>query len=691
MQGLPSIRALRRTLQCITTIAAIGASAGALADEGMWTFDHAPVDQIQSRYGVALTPAMLEHLQQSAVKFGASGSFVSERGLMLTNHHVALDCIEQLSTPTRDLVRTGFVAKHETDELKCPGATARVLVATEDVSATISAATATAANDGERNAARKAAIARLESECNTQASHRCEVVSLYGGAVHRLYRYQEWSDVRLVFAPEAQAANYGGDPDNFVYPRYALDFALLRVYADGKPVHPAHRLTMARKAVSEGDPIFVIGHPGHTERLWTMAQFDLEREVLKPIKLASARSQQAMMHAYSARSPEAARQAYDTLFGTENWLKSMQGQEAAMNDAALVAARRADEERLRALCRARGCDESPWKTIETATAHNAARARELWAVSYGYRTLFDAAGKLVEITQERRLPEAERLAAYREAALPALEMRLRSDTPYYKDFEIARLAEWLTQAQTLLGPDHPFVRATLAGATPAEAAQRLIRGTKLDDAHVRAALLDGGAAAVAASDDPLLRVAAAVYPLRRALAREQEEQIDTPIERAADQIARTRFELLGTSVAPDATGTLRLSYGKVAGYTAHGIATPYKTTLGGWFARADGFDNRPPFDLPPRVAQARKRIDDRVPLVFATTADIIGGNSGSPVVDRNGEWVGVIFDSNLEGLGASYAYSETVARAIAVDVRAILHALDQIYDAPNLAAELRKR
>jgi len=691
MQGLPLIRLLRHTLQCITALAAIGGSAAALADEGMWTFDHAPVEQIQSRYGVALTPAMLEHLQQSAVKFSASGAFVSERGLMLTNHHVALDCIEQLSTPTRDLVRAGFVAKREADELKCPGAVARVLVSIEDVSAAIAEATASAANDGERNARRKAAIARLESDCNAKTARRCEVVSLYGGAVHHLYRYQEWTDVRLVFAPEGQAAFYGGDPDNFVYPRFALDFALLRVYADGKPVRPAQRLVMARKAVSEGDPIFVIGHPGHTERLWTMAQFDLEREVLKPIKLASARSQQAMMQAYSARSPEAARQAYDALFGTENWLKSMQGQEAAMNDAALVAARRAEEDRLRALCRARGCDESPWKTIETATARNAALARELWAVGYGYHTLFDAAGKLVEIAHERQLPEPERLAAYRNAALPTLELRLRSEAPYYKDFEIARLTQVLAQAQTMLGPDHPFVRATLDGATPAEAAQRLIRGTKLDDAQVRAALLDGGAAAIAASDDPLLRVAAAVYPLRRALAREQEEQIDTPIERATNQIARTRFELLGTAVAPDATNTLRLSYGKVAGYTAHGIATPYKTTLGGWFARADGFDNKPPFDLPPRLAQARKRIDDRVPLVFATTADIIGGNSGSPVVDRNGEWVGVIFDSNLEGLGASYAYSETVARAIAVDVRAILHALDQIYDAPQLATELRKR
>ncbi len=664
----------------------------AQADEGMWTFDHAPIEQIRARYGVTLDPAMLEHLRLSAVKFGASAAFVSDQGLMLTNHHVALDCIEQLSTPARDLVRDGFVAKRRADELRCPGANARVLISTEDVSAAIARATQAASDDAQRNAARKSAIGAIEAACSQTTGLRCEVVSLYGGSLFHLYRYREWTDVRLVFAPEAQAANYGGDPDNFVYPRFALDFALLRVYADGKPVLPAHRLKLARRAVTEGDLILAAGNPGHTERLWTMAQFELERSTLKPLRLAAAEAARAMMHAYSDRSPEAARQAYDALFGTENWLKSMRGQEAAMNDAELIARRRADEDALRTACRAReACSEAPWREIEAATARHAERARELWAVSYGYRTLFDTAGKLVEIAHERRRPESERLVEYRDAALPALESRLRSDVPVYRDFEIARLASLLDQARRTLGADHAFVRATLGGETPAAAAERLVRGSQLDDARVRAALLDGGADAVAASTDPLIRVAAAVYPLRRELARYKEEQIDTPIERATEQIRRIRFAILGTSVAPDATNTLRLSYGKVAGYTSHGSATPYKTTFGGWFARADAFDQRAPFDLPPRVAQARKRIDARVPLNFVTTADIIGGNSGSPVVDRNGDWVGVMFDSNLEALGGGYAYTDTSARSIAVDVRAILHALEYVYDAPGLAEELRAR
>lgn len=659
------------------------------ADEGMWTFDHPPLDAVRQRYGVALTPDLLEHLRLSAVNFNASATFVSRHGLILTNHHVAMDCIGKLSSPARDIQHGGHVAHDRAEELRCPGASARVLMSIEDVSAAVARAAGSAANDVQRNALRKRAIANIESDCERAGRLKCEIVSLYGGALHHLYRYREWDDVRLVFAPEIGTAAYGGDADNFVYPRYALDVALLRVYEHGEPVTPEHFLKLAPRPVAEGDPVFVIGHPGHTDRLQTMAELEFARTIEFPMRIRAAEAERADLKAYGARSPEAARRAVEALFLVENRLKAMRGASAILADTEAMARKQADETALRATSRARDRGEQPWLDIAAAITRRVAHASEIQAVEYGRHTLFEEAGLLVEQAHERALPEDERLADYRDSALPALERRLKRDASIYKDLEIVRLTRVLRQALELLGPRHPFVQATLGSDTPDQAAERMIRGTRIDDAKQRAALLAGGLQAIRASDDPLIRVAAAVYPIRRALVRETEESIEMPIRKATASIARARFAIEGDKFSPDATRSLRIAFGKVAGYESHGITMPWKTTFGGLFARADAFDQVPPFALPDRVREARSRIDPRIPLDFVTTADIIGGNSGSPVVDRNGEWVGVIFDGNLEGLGGRYVYSDRAARAIAVDARAILHALERIYDAPALADELR--
>jgi Peptidase S46 len=682
-----------------TAAAAIALAAASLAhaDEGMWTFDNPPTDAVKQRYGVTLDPAMLQHLQTAAVHLGASASFVSERGLVLTNHHVALNCIDQLSTPQRDLAAQGYTAHRPADELRCPNDLARVLLSTQDVTAAVQQAMAGAGSDEHRNALRKAAIAKLESGCTPAgaapvkgASHeRCEVVSLYNGSLYHLYRYRQWDDVRLVFAPELQAGFYGGDPDNFVYPRYALDVALMRVYENGRPLRPTAHLKLARKPLAEGDLVLVAGHPGKTDRLQTLAQLKATRDVQLPLQLASAEAQQALLHAYSARSPEAARQALDRLWGTENWLKAMRGEHAALMDPALIAAKEADEARFRTAWAERRLPGDPWAQVEAATARQVTRAKELWAVGYGHRTLLDVAGKLVEMANERRLPEDQRLAAYRDAALPELERKLKAGTPYYKDLEVARTAGQWQEAQSLLGAEHPFVRAVLAGATPEAAAERWLRTSRVDDPDVRASLISGGLAAIEASTDPLIQLARTLYPLKRELGKYREERIDTPIEQAADQLGRARFTLYGRALPPDATGTLRLSYGKVAGYTAHGQATPWKTTFGGLLARADAFDGKPPFNLPASFTRARAKIDPKRPLNLVTTADIIGGNSGSPLLNAQGEWVGVMFDSNLEALGGRFVYTDTQARSLAVHADAILHVLDTVYGAPHLARELR--
>lgn len=669
--------------------ACVAMAASAVADDGMWTFDHPPVDLVKQRYGVALTPEMLGRLQQAAVNYGASAAFVSNNGLMLTNHHVAMSCVEQLSTRERNLTSKGYLARSAAQELRCPGDMARVLLSTSDVTATVLKAVAGGASDEQRNALRKSTIAELETRCANAPGVRCEVVSLYSGSLFHLYRFKQWEDVRLVFTPEYQAGFFGGDPDNFVYPRFALDFALMRVYENGRPLRTPQHLKLADQPVAEGEPVFVAGHPGETDRLQTGAQLKTLRDAVMPLELASAQAQQALLHAYSNRSPEAARQALDRLSGTENWLKSLRGEHAALKDPALMAQKEADEARFRAAYAERGLKGNPWAEIEAATTRHAARAKALWAVGYGYRTLFDQAGKLVELAYERRQPEAERLASYRDAALADIERQIKADAPVYKELEVARLAGHLKEARDLLGDHHPYVKVTLAGLAPDAAAERWLRASRLDDASVRATLLAGGVKAIEASDDPLVRLAREVYPLRRELARFREEQVDTPIQQAAERLGQARFALYGRDSPPDATSTLRLAYGKVAGYQANGNTMPWKTTFGGLLARADSFDGKPPFDLPPSIASARSRLDPRVPLNFVTTADIVGGNSGSPVVNRRGEWVGVIFDTNLEALGGRFAYTDAQARSLAVHAQGIVHALERVYGARTLARELR--
>ena len=687
-----------RPIPAVLAATLLLAAGPAPADEGMWAFEHPPIAQIRERHGVTLTPAWLDALRAASVNYGASGSFVSDRGLLMTNHHVALSCIANVSSRGRDLARDGFLARRPADEIRCPGDAARVLVSTEDVTDAITQATAGARNDEERNSRRKIAIAEQESRCKQSSGLRCEVVAMYSGALFQLYRFQEWEDVRLVFAPEYQAAFFGGDPDNFVFPRFALDVALFRVYDKaGQPVRPAHHLRLASQPLKDGDLVFSAGHPHQTERLMTLAQLNELRDVELPLHVASAENMQALLQAYSRRSPEAARQALDSLFGTENWLKSQRGQLDALRDPVVMARKADDEARFRAAYAklsapagsAAAAMTDPWQQIDAATQRHRSRAAELWTVGYGYRTLFATAGQLVEQAYERQLPEGERLPDYRDAAMNGMERELKAELPVYKDLEVVRLTGVLADAKRLLAADHPYLRATLGSDTPEAAAERLIRSSSVDQAAERTRLLAGGVAAIEASTDPLIRAARAVYPLRRALQRFNEEQVQSPIERAAQALGQARFAIDGFKVPPDATGTLRLSYGVVRGYQSHGWTMPWKSTWGGWLARADSFDQRPPFNLPARIEKSRRQVDPRTPLNLVSTLDIIGGSSGSPVVNQRGEWVGLVFDSNLEALGGAFVYTDERARALSVHADAIVTALDQVYGAPALARELR--
>ena len=665
------------------------ASASAGAEEGLWAFDRPPSAALQAKYGFMPRPAWLDALRLSAVRVGgASGSFVSSEGLVLTNHHVALSCVQDLSTEESDLVRNGFIARTRADERVCPGAEVRRLDSFEDVTDTVRSAIKSKA-DAAANAERNIAIAAIENQCSATTGLRCEVVTFYRGAAYELYRYRVWTDVRLVFAPETRVAFFGGDPDNFVYPRFDLDFALMRVYDGGTPLRPAHYLTWTGHGASEGDLVFAVGHPYSTDRLVTIAQLELDRDARYPLMIAGAKREQRILQQFGAQSAEATRRAADELLGTENWLKAMLGEYKALQEPALMRKRSDEEALLRKSFRGAAGEVDPWKRIEAATHDQARVLKESWAVGYGYGTLFSIAGRIVEMVEERALPDGERLPDYRDSAIPRLLLRLMSDAPIYKDLEIARLAGLWQEAAELLGPQHPFVKIVLDGKSPLAAATSAIEATRVDRVEERRKLIEGGAAAVNASADQLIVLARAVYPLRRRLSKYKEIEVETPIRQAADELGQLRFKLFGTDAYPDATGTLRLSYGTVRGYDADGILMPWRTNFWGLFGRRDAFGGMPPFDLPAQWLDKQRELELSTPLNFVSTLDIIGGNSGSPVVDRKGELIGLIFDGNLEGLGG--LYTDTKTRAIAVDARAILEALIKVYGARALAAELSGR
>ncbi|MEN3110002.1 S46 family peptidase [Uliginosibacterium paludis] len=658
------------------------------AAEGLWTFDRPPVEALGKQYGFAPDAAWLAALQGAAVNFGASASFVSPDGLALTNHHVVLGCASRLATPEKDIVAKGFVARSREEELRCPGGEASVLTGIEDVTARIRAAEDNAKDEAGQASARRAAITAIEQECQQAAgaTGQCRVVSLYQGAVWNLYRSDRYDDVRLVFAPEYQAGFYGGDPDNFVYPRFALDVGLVRLYRDGKPVRPAHWLHIDPAGPKPGEPLFVAGHPGATQRLMTEAQLRELRDVQNPLALAGAQRRIDVVLAYGKRSPEAERQSKDELFGLQNWYKSLSGAQAALSKTGFLERKAAQESDLRA--RAAGkVKGDPWADISAVVARQSARAKLDWVSDFRGPNLLARAGTLVQWAHETRLPEAERLPEFRQASLPRTQARLLADSPAYRELDRVLLLDRLAEARELLGAGHPFVKAFEGEG--AAALEQAIAGTKLDQAAERRRLIEAGPDAIDASNDPMLVLARRLEPFVRESRHFAEDQVAGPIGRAAARIEQARYAAYGSSVAPDATGTLRFSYGEVKGYASAGVAHPWKTTIGGLFDRAASFDEVAPFNVTPSWRKARTTLNPDTPFNYVLTADIVGGNSGSPIVNRAGDLVGLIFDGNPASLGNYYQYAEDTERAVAVHPAAILEALDKVYQAGSLVRELQ--
>ena len=678
---------------CFILILAL-ATPLALADEGMWLYNAFPRDRVQKQYGFLPTQEWLDHLRLSSVRFnnGGSGSFVSPDGLAFTNHHVGADCIGKLATSGHDYMKTGFYAKTHADEAKCPDLELNVLVGIDDVTAKVKAAAPATMSTADAGQAQRSAMSAIEKECATSTGLRCDVVTLYSGEVYNLYRYKKYTDVRLVFAPEFAAAFFGGDPDNFTFPRYDLDITFFRIYENDKPVHLDHYLQWSKTGVKDGDLIFVSGHPGGTDRLKTVAQLQFLKNVAYPAFLAFCKRRIDMLQKFSAESPENARIAQEDIFGIQNSQKAINGQEEGLQDpSVLKQIDAAEREREKAFVAKHPGEPNPWEEISNATKVN----REIYdRLVYLERMrgfgsdLTGYARTLVRVASEKSKPNGDRLREYRDSALPSLEQQLFSAAPVYKNLETATLADSMAQMQAALGPDDTAVKVALGGKSPGETAKALIAGTKLDDVAVRKQLYEGGKTAVDASTDPLIVLMRSVDSEARALRKRYDDEVDAVVRRDGATIARARFAQAGFTQPPDATFTLRLSYGTVKGYEENGKKVPYFTTFSGAFQHADEHGGKPPYDLAASWLKMKSKLHLETPLNYVSTADIIGGNSGSPTVNKAGEVVGIIFDGNIQSLVLNFYYDDRQSRAVHVDSLGIIEALHNIYGADALANEL---
>ncbi len=664
------------------------------AEEGMWTFDNPPTKQLLEHYGFKVTPEWLDHVRLSSVRLndGGSGSFVSPRGLLLTNHHVARGQLQKNSTAEHDYIANGFYARSPEEEMKSPDLEVDVLMSLEEVTARVQDAIKNAHTPQQEFAARKEAITAIERESQQKTGLRSDVVSLYQGGEYWLYRYKKYTDVRLVFAPEQQAAFFGGDPDNFTYPRFDLDMALFRVYENDKPIDSPQYLKWNAKGAAEGDLVFVSGHPGSTDRLDTLAQLESERDVVEPNVLKLVRSRNASLKKFSATSSEHAREASSAIFSLENSIKALDGRYQGLMDPHVMAAKRSEEEKLRAQVMAnprwKADYASAWDEIAAAERKSAARAKEVYFHGLDSQ-LATLATRVVQYVSEIRKPDGDRLAGYHESQLESLRQQIFSPAPIYTDMEIARVANALTLDLSETGPNDPFIKLVLGGKAPLEIATALVSGSRLSEPAFRRQLIDGGEGAVAASSDPMIVLARKLDPMRRELIKWNEDTVQSVIQRAGEKVAKARFAVLGKTAYPDATFTLRLSYGQEKGYPMNGTVAPPRTTFYGLFDRAASFDNQGPFALPARYLTGKNRLELSTPLNFVTTNDTTGGNSGSPVIDREGQIVGLLFDGNIESLVGDFIYVPEVNRSVAVHTGGMIEALRKLYDAGKLADELQ--
>ena len=688
-------------LTAVLTLMAASAATPARADEGMWTFNNFPAARVKQQYGADIDAKWLDRIRLASVRLSnCSASFVSGEGLILTNHHCVESCLAQNSTREKSLVEDGFIATKREQEIACGTQVADVLIEMQDITAQVADATrgvtAQAAGD-----ARKATLTRLEQTCEAAANPRrkgrpgtagstisCESVTLYDGGQYFLYKYRRYSDVRLVFAPEAAIAAFGGDPDNFQFPRWCLDMGLLRAYENGKPVRIADPLRIDFGGPDAGELVFVSGHPGSTDRLLTVAQLAHARDTELPPALLRSSELRGRYIQFGKTGDDARRIVQEPLNGLENGIKVRRKLLDALLDEELMSQKRRDETALRAKAAATLDGQDPWAEIEKSMQVS----REIFTPyvflegGAGFNSrLFRFARTLVRAADERAKPNTERLREFTDAALPRIEQQIGANLPVYADLEQLTLSYSLERMREWLGPDHPVVRRMLATESPDALAKRLIESSSLKDAAARRALWTGGAAAVAASTDPMIVLARSVDAESRALRKRYEDQVEAPADAASEALARARFAAYGTDVYPDATFTLRLNFGTVQGWVENGAPVAPFTRLSRAFERATGAD---PFRIPDSWQKVKGNLDLNTPFNLSTNSDIVGGNSGSPLIDARGRIVGLMFDGNIHSIAGSYWFDTVRNRAIAVHPAIMKEALTKVYGADALYREL---
>ncbi|MBW1809382.1 MAG: S46 family peptidase [Deltaproteobacteria bacterium] len=681
-------------LSCLALGMIFLAGSSSRAEEGMWTFDNLPSEALSKKYNFTPAQEWLDHLQASSVRFmdGGSGSFVSPFGLVVTNHHVAIGQLQKMSTAKKDYVKDGFYAKEPKDEIKCPDLELNVLVSTQDVTAKVLAVVKKGMSEEAALKARKAERARLEKEAKQKTGLQSDIVSLYHGGEYWMYAYKKYTDVRLVMAPERQAAFFGGDSDNFTYPRYDLDMAFFRVYENDKPLRNEHHLKWSTNGAARGELVFVTGHPGKTDRLFTVAQLAFQRDIVFPLTLGFIDRTIAALHEYAKLGTEPKRRALTRIFGFSNAKKAYDGMFLSLNDEQFMELRSKAEKEFRIKIASKPewkkAYAGAWERIENVLKKHGTEIRRRVYLRILGSNLANKAITIVKLVHEVKKSDADRLDGYHDSELERLKFRLFSPAPIYPDLEAVNLETGFRLSLDKLGKNDSFAKILLELGDPKAASEKLTKATKLGDPEFRKKLVEGGVAAVEKSDDPMIVLARKIVPIIVENEKWQKKHIESVFTPANERIAKARFAIHGKNAYPDATFSLRITFGTVRGYPMNGTRAPFQTTLYGLYDRALGFENQGDWLLPERFWQRKNKLKLSTPVNFVSDCDIIGGNSGSPVLNTKGEFVGLVFDGNIESLAGRFFFDQSVNRTVSVHSSYIIEALRKLYDANDLADEI---